>query len=162
MSTSELTEIREDDFPSVTLAYDFVLPSYQWLLARYEAADTRLTSLLTTAMAMTAAGPVIGRAIHPSMTVNGWFWTALIAFASTMSVGLWGRLGGAVILPDPTTLYNESLAESPWEFQRRAIFFAGRHFQKNARAIERKHLAAVLVTIGLGLQAACFGIWIAW
>lgn len=154
-------EINPDDFPGVKEAFAFVLPSYQMLLSRYEAADNRLNTLLTTAFAVMAAGPVVGRAIDPNIAVDRWFWASLSSFVLAVAVGLWARLSGAIVVPNPMTLYNEAAHENEWEFKRNALFLAGRHFQKNAETIDRKHLRAVIVTALVAVQGVCFGLWMA-
>ena len=154
-------EVDPKDFPGIQEAFAFVLPSYQMLLSRYEAADSRLNSLLTTAFAVMSAGPVVGRAVNPDISVDSWFWAALAAFALTIGVGLRARLRGAVVLPDPMTFYNEAAHETEWEFKRIALHYAGKHFAKNADTIEQKHRMAAVVTGLIAVQAVCFGLWMA-
>jgi hypothetical protein len=51
-------EINEEEWPGVRAAYDFVIPSYALLISRFEAADTRLTTLLTLTASLTLGGPL--------------------------------------------------------------------------------------------------------
>ena len=56
-------EVNPEEYPSVGLAYGFVQPSYQLLVSRFEAADTRLTALLTVVIGVTTAVPVFAKAV---------------------------------------------------------------------------------------------------
>jgi hypothetical protein len=40
----EMAETDEQDYPGVNAAYELVVPSYTWLVSRFEAADDRLTA----------------------------------------------------------------------------------------------------------------------
>jgi hypothetical protein len=40
----------ESKYPGIKCAYDFVFPSYQWMLARLEGADSRIQTLQTLAI----------------------------------------------------------------------------------------------------------------
>lgn len=158
--TSNPETTPETAWPSVELAYGFVLPSYQMLIGRFEAADTRLTALLTLASVLMLAAPALGKAVDPSIQVDGRFLVGLVFFSVAISVGVYGRITGKLVLPDPGVLYRESLHEGPWEFQKNAIFYAGKHFTKNAEAIEKKGVISVGITILVVLQMAAFAWWI--
>jgi hypothetical protein len=54
-------------WPSIGEAYTFVVPSYTWLLSRLEAADNRLTALLTVLTTLTLGVPVFARAVRPDI-----------------------------------------------------------------------------------------------
>jgi len=44
---SEIPQSPGDKWPSVIYAYDFVLPSYQWMTSRVEATVTRIQGLMS-------------------------------------------------------------------------------------------------------------------
>lgn len=154
-----------DDFsrwPAIDDAYAFVLPSYQWLVSRFEAADTRLTTLLTLGASVTASAPVFARAVRPTILYGSpWFIGAMLAFCLAAVVGVLGRIAGRITLPNPGVLYAKSLHESAPEFRKNAIYFAGQHFDANARAIARKGQCAIGVTVALLVEVLGFAIWIA-
>ncbi len=72
-----------------------------------------------------------------------------------------GRAYGRLVLPSPAALYANALHETPWEFRKNAIYFAGQHFARNARTIAIKGWCADVVTAGLALEVLWFALWIA-
>ena len=57
-----------DKWPAVDRAYDFVLPSYQLLATRFEAADTRISALLTLTSTLTIAVPIFAKNVQPGIS----------------------------------------------------------------------------------------------
>jgi hypothetical protein len=153
---------EENQWPAVEAAFAFVIPSYQMLVSRFEAADGRLTTLLATAASLTGAAPVLGRAVRPDLSASsGWFVAGLALFAVIVVLGVAGRISGHLTLPDPQVHWNESLWRSASEFRRNAIYFAGRHFDLNAKAIDRKGCLTIWMAALLGAEIVAFAIWIA-
>ena len=149
-------------WPSVDAAYGFVLPSYQLLAGRFEAADHRLTSLLSIASGLTLAAPILAKAVAPEITFTSrLFIGGLSLFAVIVVLGLVGRIIGVLTLPDPMVHYDTSLHEPEWIFKKNAIYFAGLHFESNANAIRRKANLAIAITLLLVVQILCFAFWIA-
>jgi hypothetical protein len=94
----------------VAIAFSFVIPSYQLLAARYEAADGRLTGLLNLASTLTFSGVVLSRALRPDASMrSGWLALALVMFGGAVALGLIGRLHGALTLPDPGVHWRKML-----------------------------------------------------
>jgi MFS family permease len=132
----------EEVYPSTELAYGFVLPSYALLAARFEAAPNRLAALMTIATSIAAAAPIVGRAIGTPFSgplFYGWVTTYVFG----MFLALLGRYVGMLALPDPLKIHQTELHKQPNEFMRDALYWAGRHFAENKRAI------AVKATFGL-------------
>ena len=147
---------KEAVYPAVRAAFGFVIPSYQLLMGRFEAADNRLSGLLTFASGITAAVPAFAKAINPNIPFGStWLKLAVAMFLVSVALVLLGRWSGKLTLPNPKIHFNESLHHDEWTFQKNAIFFAGRHFDMNADAIRLKGnifgaaLAAVSVEIVL-------------
>lgn len=154
--------LDEQQYPAVGRAYDFVLPSYQWVVSRFESADTRLTAVLTLASTLTLGAPVIGKSVREDISFTApLFITAMVLFIAAAVVGLIGRLYGRLSLPDPALLYSETLHESEWEFRKNALYFAGVHFARNAKTIRVKGYMAVAVTVGLFLEVLVLIGWMA-
>lgn len=149
-------------WPSVEVAYDFVLPSYALMASRFEAADARLTALLTFASAVTPGVPLFAKALHPAISfASPWFFLAMTAFLVSVSIVLIARVRGAIRLPDPMKIYNKGLRETEWSFKRNALYFAGQHFSANASAIRVKGTMAVGAAAGIILEILLFVLWIA-
>jgi hypothetical protein len=158
----EKPQSDERKWPAVEAAFAFVIPSYQMLASRFEAADGRLTTILTTAVSLTGAAPVLGRAVRPDLSASsGWFVLGLVLFGVVLALGVTGRVSGRLTLPDPQVHWNEALSQSPWEFRKSAIYFAGQHFDLNAKAIERKSIITIWMAALLGAEIVAFALWIA-
>src|SRR5919109_1630164 len=142
----------EDTWPAVNDAFAFVVPSYQMLLARFEAADSRLTSFITMVTTVTLAAPVFLKSVRTDLRFTSpWFMIAMGCFLAVVGLGIWGRLHGRLVLPNPRVLYNESLSESPWEFRKNALYYAGQHFERNAAVIDFKGRLTVYLTVVFAL-----------
>ncbi len=157
---SDETRRPVEQWPGVSVAYEFVLPSYTWLVARFEAADTRLTVLLTLAATLTIGVPVLADRQGISFS-SAWFLVAIVSFFLGTLVGLVGRVYGTLKLPDPMLLYERSLHKSEWDFKKDAIWFAGEHFAGNRKAVRQKGNAAAALAGLLALEIICLIFWIA-
>jgi hypothetical protein len=158
--TVAASQSDENQWPAVETAYDFVVPSYQLLVSRFEAADTRLTSLLTLVATFALGAPVFAKNVRESLAFDSsWFIFAMLCAVLAIACGVWGRMYGSLILVDPGVLYRESLHESQWEFKKNAIVYAGQHFQRNATTIEFKGLLSDGVVMFFILEMACFIVW---
>jgi hypothetical protein len=161
MEAANSTTDNETQWPAVDAAYAFVVPSYQMLTGRFEAADNRIVSLLTMASSLTLAAPILARAVRPTISFSSWlFIGALAVFGVTVLGGLIARMRGALILPDPAVIRERSLAKSDWQFKADAICFAGRHFDVNARAINTKGNWSIGLTCLVVLEIALLVSWI--
>jgi hypothetical protein len=157
-----MTDDGNGKYPGVESAFAFVVPSYEIMATRYDAADARLGASITWTVSLTTAVPAIARLVAPQIRFDSaWFICAIGLFAVAMVVGVWARIDGRLTVADPAVHYRKNLKESAWEFKKNAIYFAGRHMAKNADAIERKGAADTAVNVLLALQAALFVLWIA-
>jgi len=151
-----------DKWPAVDRAYDFVLPSYQLLATRFEAADTRISALLTLTSTLTIAVPIFAKNVQPGISfASPYFLLGMMFFLLSSVLGIIGRVSGGVMLPDPMVFYNENLQESEWEFKKNQIYWAGENFFTNAQAIRQKGNVATAMTIGLLVEVLAFAAWLA-
>ena len=151
----------ETRWPSVPEAYGLVLPSYQFLVTRFEAADTRLTTLLTFAATLTLGAPLFAKNVRPELEFNSPVFVSALAFFVAGSVaGLVGRVSGRLLLPNPNVLYQRWLHKTTWEFKKDLIAFAGAHFAHNANAINRKTRYAVVLGVCLLFEIVAFVAWL--
>jgi hypothetical protein len=151
----------EERWPAVEAAYLFVLPSYQFVLSRFEAADTRLMALLTLAATMTLGAPVFAKAVRPDISfASPFLWLGVALFAVGAVFGLVGRIVGTIILPDPMVMYEKSLRRSDHSFKMSQIFYAGENFSANVETIREKGNAATVMTITLVLEVLAFILWL--
>ena len=139
-----------------------MVPSYQLMASRFEAADTRLTALLTSVTAFTLGGPAFAKAVRSDISFESpILWIALAFGALAFGCGVAGRVRGRITLPNPRVHFDTALRDSPWLFKKNAIFFAGKHFDANAAAIEAKGKWAIALSSALFLEVWMFLIWIA-
>lgn len=154
------TEIADSKYPSTDLAYAFVQQSYAWMLGRLDSAESRIQQLQAFAATLTFAAPVFIRSLRPQIsTTSGWFYAALILFAVILAVGVFARLSGVVKLPSLERVRTGWLHLPEERFKQDAIFFAAQHFTHNRRMVNRKGNAAIIMTVGFGLEIGCFVAW---
>ena len=138
--------VDESKWPAVARAYDFVIPSYQQLVNRYEAADGRLTQSITLVSTLLFGIPLFARTIRPDVSFKSPFFLVSIALlAASAIIGIAGRHRGRLRLVNPTHLYAEWLHLSEWEFKKDMVYFAGTDFTDNADAIEQKARLSALM-----------------
>lgn len=160
--SSDAVQTEEERFPSVGRAYDFVLPSYQLLVNRFEAADARLTNLATIASTVLLGLPVFGRTVRPDIQLSSPLLLMAIGLLIVSGVvATTGRMRGRLFLVNPSVLYRESLAESEWEFKKNAVFYAGKHFTANAATVDRKGVAGIVASFAILIALSIAGLWLA-
>lgn len=148
-------------WPAVDTAYDFVIPSYQLLVTRFEAADTRLTALLTLGSTLTVTVPIFAKNVQSDISfASPFFLLGMALFLLGAVIGIVGRVTGSLALPDPMVIYRKSLHHSEWEFKKNAIYFAGQHFDYSVQAIRYKGNVALCVTVALLLEVVLFVVWV--
>ena len=147
-------------WPSTDAAFAFVLPSYQFLLSRLEAADNRLTLLLSTLCAVALGAPAFAVRFDRLSFGSPWFVLGELLYLAAMWYGLLQRIKGVIVLPDPAVLYQKSLNLPVGQFKRDQIYLAGQHFNANAEADNRKGTSANHLTIALIADVLLFVFWI--
>lgn len=156
------TNGEEAQFPSVELAYEFVKTSYDWMLSRIEAINSKIQGLLTFATTVTVAMPIFAKAVFDGIDFHsGWFYGAIIAYALLAITGIWGMRKGSIRLVHPKNLYDGWLAKSPWTFMKDTIYWAGEDFEDNKKLIEGKSLYRDIMTVLLLVEIFSIIGWIA-
>lgn len=151
----------ENEWPSIDTAYGFVLPSYQLLTSRFEAADSRLGSLMTTAAALTVAAPAAARVVNPFVAFDSpLFLGAAGLFVVLMTCGLIARITGSLTLPNPRIIHETALAKPEWKFKADALSISGQHFDDNARVINAKGNWSIALTVMLLIEVLLLVAWL--
>jgi hypothetical protein len=159
LSDAEVENLK-DRYPSVNLAYEIAIDSYDALVKRVDSIDGRLQTLLALFATVTATVPVIGAARGLSFH-SRWFYGAVCAMVLATLVTAAARLAGHVKLLDPNTLNADYwLKYSEWEFKSLIIQYAGQAFTANKRLVDRKWFYTILVTITFFAGAACLALWV--
>ena len=137
-----------EEWPGVDLAFGFVIPSYQWIITRFEAVDSRIQTLQAFIATMTFAFPAIATTLSESIQFRSpWFVAALVVAAIAVVCGVIGRSWGGIVVCSPETLYEKWLGKSEWTFKKDMVYFAGQHFAANTRLINIKGRIVVGMTI---------------
>lgn len=152
----------ESQYPSVDLAYDFIKPSYDWMVSRFEAINSKIQGLLTFAATITAALPIIAKVIFSDVAFTSpWFYVAMVAFAFLTVIGIVGMRIGTITLLSPKNLYDKYLHYSHWEFKQKVIYWAGEHFNANKKLIDKKARLRDIMAISLLVEILSIYLWIA-
>lgn len=150
-------------YPSLDLAYDFVLPSYDYIASRTADISTRIRQLLTVAAAATLGAPVFVKTIFEAGEVtfrSGWFIAAVGCFVIALAVGLFAHTWGTIRVFDLGAIYKNAWLPEP-EFRNAACHWAAKDFAANRSLVNRKGWLSDFVAASLFLELLCLLLWIA-
>jgi hypothetical protein len=148
-------------FPSIDLAYNIALGSYDVLVKRLDLMDSRLQTMIALYASVTAAIPAIG-ANRGLIFRSNWFYAAIIAMAIATILTAIARLTGTVRILDPNKLNDDYWLKRPeCEFKSLIIDSASLAFKANNSLLFRKWLLTIIVTIIFSLGAGCMAAWVA-
>ena len=158
-----MVESFEDQYPSVNVAYERAMASYQSMTERLESATQRIDSLLQLTITLTLAVPIaIGSLIEEPEFESPYALAAAVAFVLFLVTGFVARsLLGGLMLIDPAVLYNESLHLPEAEFKARSIYWAGEHFGHNSQTVWRKAWASYAMMAFFLAEIAMIIAWVA-
>ena len=124
--------------PGLDLAYDFVQPSYQWLLSRFEAGNTRLQTMQAVVASVSLAVPAFARLLEQTLSfADARFVAAVVVSLAAIAIGVIGRQTGTVRLMHPKEL-RDLLRLPEAQFKYNVLHWAGEHFDQTTAGIERK------------------------
>ena len=147
-------------WPGVHRAYDFVGPSYAWILQRLDATDSRIQTLQSSAATITLAAPILAASLVKDVDFRSpLFLSALSIFIVVIATGFVVRALGTVQLITPQLLYDKWLDYTEWEFKKNAVYWAAQHFKANRALVNNKGWAAFGMTVLLLLE---MGLLLAW
>lgn len=161
--TTDPAEMQpEAQWPAVALAYEFVRPSYDIMLKRFEIVEGRVRALITLAASLTFGAPVFVRAAGLELSYASPWLIAALSFATyILAAGALASVGRRVHVPDPTLLHEASLRHemSAWTFQRVTLQAAGEAYRANKRGLDGKALLADTMAVALLLEVGCMVAW---
>jgi len=161
MGQKDKEKSLETQYPSVDLAYEFVKPSYDWMLNRIEAMNSKMQGLLMLATAVTGGIPILAKAIFDNVDFQSvLFYGAIGLYVLLVVIGTVGLSMGGVKLFHPKLLYEKWLSNSIWEFKKDAIYFAGQNFEDNKKIIDAKSWLRNIMTILLLIELMIVIFWI--
>lgn len=78
-----------------------------------------------------------------------------------LTLGLFARLYGFVILITPQKLFKHFLHLSEWEFKKDLIYHAGEHYAHNNKLLTRRANLLNLMTVFLAAEVVALAAWAA-
>ena len=153
-------EILIKQYPSLPLAYDIAISSYDGAQRAMDAIDGRLQTMIT--FIATSTTGVVAIASARSMTFHStWFFVAIVLAGISLLLGLIARYFGRLKVLDPKNLYEQNwLADSTAVFQKDLIFYAGEAFEHNTEIIHKKWLSSMIMGFIFVLEAICLVSWL--
>ncbi len=152
---------EESKYPSVGLAYEAAKTSYDVMVNRFEAANARIQNIMTWAIGLTSAIPLLAKAVFGDTTLSlFWLLPILVTFLILIIVGIIAYRSGGVKQIHPTKLYEEYIQYPEWEYKKWLVYWAGKHFDTNQDLINAKSRYIDAMVILLGLEAILMVLWI--
>ena len=165
-SHSRSVRVPNDDFspeerwPGVTPAYDFVRMSYDWMMHRLNAVESRIQTLMMFSASFTVTVPVIVASLLEEVNLgSAWLVAAMVLALLNVVIGAVARAYGEVKLLRLNTVYDDWLGLSLWEFRKRSVDWAGRHFDQNRSLVNRKGQTVAAMTVIFLVEAALMLVW---
>lgn len=152
-----------EKWPGVTPAYDFVKPSYDWMLHRLKAANGRIQNIMNFSATVAFAAPVLAKAVIPSPSYSSWwFYLALSMFGLVAALWAYGIMSGTVKLASPGEMIkkDEYYGATEWEFKKNMLYNAARAYNHNSDLVRRRGTIAIIQAVAFVVQLAAFGTWI--
>ena len=146
-------------YPSVEIAYPLALEAYERAMQRFDAVDSKINTLVTFAVTISLAVPVLASSKNISFR-SYWFIFAALAFVFGIGIATYARLAGRLMLPDPRVIYDSYLHLEPWHFKRHMIDWAGDNWRHNQNLINRNGALAALSAILFALEVVAVGAWV--
>jgi hypothetical protein len=141
-------EELQTQYPGIPIAFEFVLPSYVWMITLVQAADSRIQTIQILTTTVTFAILTAVKSLDPTMSFRaGRFAFAMVAFVALIIIGVIARSRGAIKLADLSKIYKRWLHFQEPEFKKNAVYWAAEHFQFNAALIEKKAKVSVAMSV---------------
>ncbi|MGH8066883.1 MAG: hypothetical protein ACRERE_16925 [Candidatus Entotheonellia bacterium] len=148
-------------WPGVKLAYDFVLPSYQWAITRFEAVDSRIQTLQAFIVTVILRLPTLATLIFRNIPFTSWWFIMACSLAMiAIMIGVIGRSWGGITLVHPQVLYEKWLHRQEWECRKDMVYFAAEHFEQNSNLVNRKGRLVTIMTILFLVEAGLLFVWV--
>ena len=160
--TEETKEQTSDS--SLELAYGYVFHSYEWMLRRVEAVESRIQNFLIFAATVTAGVPIAVVSLNGDSAMLNVWWSliaglAFILFGVVVGISLVARQHGAIHFPNVGNLSEYWKTISQEKFRRMAIEESGRHHNENSDLVNKKSNLADHAVSVFGFEAIALAVW---
>ena len=155
----------DEYYPSLNLAYEVSLLTYDWAIRRLQDVERRIDNLLIVGLSGTVALPIIAQATseEPKSLIEFATWPGILAilfFMAALFMGVVARQIGHVTLINPQRLYEGYIRKEQWDFRRHIIYYAGKTHITNAELIQTKSTYANWAAAFFGSEGLFGAIWI--
>jgi len=160
MSTNDFMtgEEFEKAYPSVSLAYQFALASYDVAQKRLEVVEKRLQEIL--GFAITISLGVIALHANKNYNFNSWlFKAAMTVCLLGLIIGTYARVYGHLVLINPKVLHEKYLALPEAVFKNYFVKTSGTHWLKNASLVNRKGMLTSITVVCFILEIILLIFW---
>jgi hypothetical protein len=152
-------KILRKTYPSLSLAYDIAIASYESSVKRLDVIDGRLQTLLTFLVTATFIVPTLANTRGFSFC-SVWFFEAMFYVVLAMLVGTYARLCGEVQLLNPDSIRINYLHLSEERFKLDIICYASGDYTANTQLIKKKWILTIVVASLFSLAAVFLGLWV--
>lgn len=150
----------EERWPGVTPAYDFVQASYGWAMDRLNAVESHIQTMMIFSASFTVTVPVIVASLVEEVNLgSAWLVAAMVLALLNVVIGAVARAYGEIKLLRLNAIYDDWLGLSLWEFRKRSVDWAGRHFDQNRNLVNRKGQTVGFMTAVFLVEAALMLVW---
>lgn len=152
--------------PSLELAYEFILPTYELVVRRLESAERRIDNMMTFIITLTTALGAAGIAIvglsdkTPSVFLDSAAYIAITFFAINLVSGIYLRQMGGVEIFDLRYLLSEEIGRPADKFKATALRTAGMNIANVQSLINRKSGGTTFMLVPLLIEVSAAALWI--
>jgi len=150
----------EEQFPSLELAYDIAIASFEQSQKRLDAVDGKHQSLTALCVASFVVLPTIARALDISFR-SPYFVIAIVFIALAVFFSVVSLKGGTIDRLHPMRLFENWLDLPEGHFRKDAIYFAGESLDKAQSVIEWKWQLHTISIIFYFLSILFAAVWFA-
>ena len=144
-------------YPSVDLAYQLAVQSYDLMVKRFDAMDARIQSTIGLVVSLTVAIPIAISTF--ALQYPPWLMRAtVVVFLLAIILGICARFAGKISLVSPAELHRTWIQSPEEDFKREFIRHAGTHMDANARLLNKRYRLMCGVIFLLFLEALLFGV----
>ena len=166
------TKTTEQSYPSLPLAYELIMPTFDIIVKRLEAVERRVDNTLRFGITFSLAvgGTIVaiqttfrtsaGLSAEPLEIAVGL--VTILMFLGFLCLGMWTRLSGKIQMLDLAVLYESYIQSDVDEYQQSILYRAGRMIEYNQKLINRKARFAdwVVLLFVLELISSLAWIWL--
>ena len=156
-----ISKEKDIQYPSVAIAYELAVNSYEFGEKRHQATESRSEKILGFIASLNLAVMVfLSKTETPKLKFGPLFILAFLLGISSLIVGVLGLLKGRVAVVDISAIYQGWLHLSEEGFKNDFIIKAAEDFNRTVEEVERKSQFATLSAGLFLLETFCLMFWL--